>query len=141
MDSLTSIGCIEPLGSLYSSRLVLVRKKDGGLRVYVGLNKKTISDWYPIPQIDNLIDTISQQKGKFFTLLDPTNVTIRSGSQSRQRKRQHLCHKGGHIPDMSPIKVDHIQESSDCFGICWPGKILYCPSFGHTSSADNVNPR
>ena len=65
---LINSGCIEPSNSTYSLGLVLVRKKDGGLCVcvdYRGLNKKTIPDRYPIPRIDDLINTIGQQKGKF----------------------------------------------------------------------------
>jgi len=55
-------GCIEESSS---PRLVLVRKKDGGLRVcvdYRGLNRKTVPDCYPIPRIDEMIDAIGIQK-------------------------------------------------------------------------------
>ena len=58
---LMNTGCIEASSSPYASGLVLVRKKDGGLRVcvnYRGLNKKTVPDRYPIPRIDEMIDTI-----------------------------------------------------------------------------------
>ena len=69
LDRLESTGCIEPSSSPYTSNLVLVRKKDVGLRVcvdYRGVNKDTTSDRYPIPRIDELIDTISRRKGKVF---------------------------------------------------------------------------
>ena len=49
-------GCIEPSLSSFASGLVLVRKKDGGLRVCIGyhhINKRTIPDHYPIPRIDD----------------------------------------------------------------------------------------
>jgi len=47
-------GCIEQSTSPYASGLVLVRKKDGGLRIcvdYRGINKDTIPDCYPIPEL------------------------------------------------------------------------------------------
>ena len=69
---LLNTGCIEASNSPYASGLVLARKKDGGLRVcvdYQGLNKATIPDSYPIPRIDEIIDTIGRQKGKFLPRL------------------------------------------------------------------------
>ena len=73
LTKLMNTGCIEESSSPYASGLVLVRKKDGGLRVcvdYRGLNKKTVPDCYPIPRIDEMIDTIGRQHGKVFTSLD-----------------------------------------------------------------------
>ena len=69
LDRLESTGCIEPSSSSYTSNLVLVRKKDGGLRhcvKYRGVNEDTIPDRFPIPRIDELIETIGRRKGKFF---------------------------------------------------------------------------
>ena len=37
---------------------------------YRGINKYTVPDRYPIPRIDELIDTVGRQKGKIFTSLD-----------------------------------------------------------------------
>ena len=37
---------------------------------YRGINKKTIPDCYPIPRIDDLIDTVGRCGGKIFTTLD-----------------------------------------------------------------------
>jgi len=61
---LEATGCIKASTSPYASGLVLVRKKDGGLRVcvdYRGINKDTTPDRYPIPRIDDLIDTVGRQ--------------------------------------------------------------------------------
>ena len=47
MQKLMDIGCIEPSSSPYASPLVLVRKKEGGIRVcvdYCNVNKNTIPD-------------------------------------------------------------------------------------------------
>ena len=59
LDNLQKSGCIEESNSPYTSALVLVRKKGGGLRIcvdYRALNRDTILDKYPIPRIDELID-------------------------------------------------------------------------------------
>ena len=98
LDRLTSVGCIEPSDSPYASGLVLVRKKDGSLRVcvdYRGLNKKTIPDRYPIPRIDDLIDSIGQQRGKFFTSLDLTKGyhQVKMADQAKE-KTAFVCHRG-----------------------------------------------
>ena len=98
VDRLTSVGCIEPSDSPYASGLVLVRKKDGSLRVcvdYRGLNKKTIPDRYPIPRIDDLIDSIGQQGGKFFTSLDLTKGyhQVKMADQAKE-KTAFVCHRG-----------------------------------------------
>ena len=64
LTRLEATGCIEQSTSPYASGLVLVRKKDGSLRVcvdYRGINKDTIPDCYPIPWIDDLIDTVGRQ--------------------------------------------------------------------------------
>ena len=64
MDTLPHTVCIEPCASPYSSPLVLVRKKMGGLRVCVdfrGLNQNTVADQYPIPRIDELVDMVGKK--------------------------------------------------------------------------------
>lgn len=67
-------GIIRVSFSEYSSPLVLVRKKDGSLRVCVDyrlLNRKMIKDEYPLPIIDDLIDKLAT--AKVFTALDLKN--------------------------------------------------------------------
>ena len=73
LSTLLDTGCIEPCVSPYSSALVLVKKKGGGLRVcvdYRGVNRDTISDKYPIPRIDELIDMVGKNMPTVFTSLD-----------------------------------------------------------------------
>ena len=98
LDQLLYVGCIEPSSSPYASGLVLVRKKDGGLRVcvdYRGINKNTVPDRYPFPRVDELIDTVGKQKGKFFTSLD----LMKGYHQIRvadcdKPKTAFICHRG-----------------------------------------------
>ena len=64
-------GIIKESRSPWSSRIVLIRKKDGKLRFcldYRRLNKLTKSDVYPLPRIDDSLAAL--QKGQFFTTLD-----------------------------------------------------------------------
>ena len=73
LDNLQKSGCIEESNSPYTSALVLVRKKGGGLRIcvdYRALNRDTILDKYPIPRIDELIDQVGACKAKVFSALD-----------------------------------------------------------------------
>ena len=91
-------GCIEPSTSPYASGLVLVRKKDGGLRTcvdYRGINRDTTPDCYPMPCIDDLIDMVGCCKGKVFTTLDLMKGyhQIRMEEESKS-KTAFICHAG-----------------------------------------------
>ena len=65
------MGHIRPRKSPFASSVVLVKKKDGTLRMcidYKVLNKRTIKSKYPIPQIDELIDEL--HGACYFTKID-----------------------------------------------------------------------
>ena len=62
---------IQPSTSPWASPIVLVRKKDGTLRFcvdYRKLNSLTQKDAYPLPRIDDALDTLVGSK--WFTTLD-----------------------------------------------------------------------
>ena len=62
---------IEPSNSAWSSPIVLVTKKDGSTRFcvdYRRVNDLTVKDAYPIPRVDERMDSLSGSK--WFNCLD-----------------------------------------------------------------------
>ena len=62
---------IQPSISAWANPLVLVRKKDGTLRLcvdYRALNKVTVADAFSLPKIDDLLDQLG--KSHYFSTLD-----------------------------------------------------------------------
>ena len=75
-----------------------MRKKDGSLRVcvdYRRINQDTVPDRYPMPQVDELVDAIGRQKGKYFSTLDMMKGyhQVKMEEQSKQ-KTAFTCHLG-----------------------------------------------
>jgi hypothetical protein len=71
INKLLDMGHIRPSSSAFASSMVLVKNKDGTMRMcieYRALNKKTIKNRYPIPQIDELLDEL--HGAIYFTKID-----------------------------------------------------------------------
>lgn len=71
IEKLETKGLIEKSDSPWSSQLVLVRKKDNSWRMcvdYRKLNAKTVKDAYPIPRIQDNLDSLNG--AQWFTSLD-----------------------------------------------------------------------
>ena len=71
VQELLAKGFIRPSVSPFSSPVIFVRKKDGTLRMcidYIAVNKLTVKNRYPLPRIDQLLDTL--QGSTVFSSLD-----------------------------------------------------------------------
>ena len=98
MTKLMDMGCIKPSNSSYASPLVLVMKKNGGLRVcinYRDVNKDTEPDKYPMPRIDELVDMVGRKQPAIFSSLDLMwgyhQVKM---SEDDKHKTAFTCHLG-----------------------------------------------
>jgi hypothetical protein len=65
LEELFAKGYIEPNKSPYGAHVLFIHKKDGTLKMcvdYRALNKVTMKNRYPLPQIDDLFDRLSRVK-------------------------------------------------------------------------------
>lgn len=77
IDQMIDAKIIEPSCSMWTSPVVLVRKKNGQVRFcvdYRKLNSVTKPISFPLPQLTDIFDAMSDAKPKYFSLLD-----LRSG--------------------------------------------------------------
>ena len=71
IQEMLDIGIIHKLHSLWASTVVLVQKKDSGLRFCIDLrklNNQTVKDAYSLLQIDKTLDSL--QSSQWFSSLD-----------------------------------------------------------------------
>lgn len=71
LSKLLDQGIIRKSNSPFASAIVIVRKKDGSIRLcvdYRQLNKKTIKDAYPLPRIEETLDML--HGAKYFSSID-----------------------------------------------------------------------
>ena len=96
LDEMLRHGIVRPSVSEYSSPVVIVSKKDGGMRFcvdYRKLNEQTRIDQYPLPRIDDALDSLTG--AQYFTTLD-----LASGYWQLRVKEEDIaktafaCHRG-----------------------------------------------
>jgi hypothetical protein len=97
IKELLDMGHIRPNISPFSSSVVLVKKKDGTMRMCIDfrdLNKKTIKNRYPIPRIDELLDEL--HGAIYFTKIDLRSgyhqIKMREEDISKNAFRCHYDH-------------------------------------------------
>ena len=74
MNNILKQQVVKPSSSAWASPVVLVPKKDGNLRFcvdYRKINTVTKKDVYPLPRVDDILDTLG--KAKYFSTLDLTS--------------------------------------------------------------------
>jgi transposase InsO family protein len=96
LNDMLKEGIVSPSNSPWASPVILAPKKDGTLRFcvdYRKLNAMTVRDAYPIPRIDDTLDSL--QEARFVSTLD-----LRSGywqvelDQAAREKTAFVTHKG-----------------------------------------------
>ena len=96
VDRMLEAGVIEPAQSEWASPIVLVPKPDGSLRFcvdYRRLNAVTVKDTYPLPRMDECIDSLGD--ANIFTTLDCNSGYWQIPIAPEDRdKTAFVCHSG-----------------------------------------------
>lgn len=97
IDEWIEEGIVQPSASDYASPVVLVKKKDGSVRLCVDyrmLNKKVIKDRYPLPLIEDQLNLL--QDARVFSTLDLKNGFFHVRMDELSRKYTAFIVPDGH---------------------------------------------
>ena len=98
LQDLLDKGVIRPSQSNYASPIVLVRKKNGALRMcvdYRQLNAKVKRDSYPLPRIDESLDVLGG--AKYFSTMDLASAYNQVGGSSCGSPQDSLHYTPGTV--------------------------------------------
>lgn len=96
LDQMQNQGIIRPSQSPWAAPVVIVRKRDGGLRFcvdYRRLNEVTVKDAYPLPRIDDTLDALGS--AKWFSTLDLASGFWQLEVQPEHREKTAFVTKQG----------------------------------------------
>ena len=108
VEEMMKAGVIEPSYSPWASPVVLVKKKDGGVRFcvdYRKVNEVTEKDVYPLPRIDDVLDQLNG--ARYFVKLD-----LYKGYWQVPVRPEHIPKTAFSTPD------GHYQFHRMPFGLC-----------------------
>ncbi|UYV63821.1 hypothetical protein LAZ67_2005754 [Cordylochernes scorpioides] len=94
-------GVIRPSSSPWAFPVILVKKRDGSWRFcvdYRKLNNVTVKDVYPIPRIDDVMDTL--QGSRYFSTVDLRSWYWQVEIKEKDKKKQLLQHPTGYTNSM-----------------------------------------
>ena len=96
LSDMLSKEVIQPSGSPWASPIVLVSKKDGSIRFcvdYRKVNGITRKDAYPLPRVDDTLDTLSGSK--WFSTLDLISGYWQVEVEEKDREKTAFCTPDG----------------------------------------------
>jgi hypothetical protein len=96
VDKLLQVGFIKPIKwATWLSSIVVVPKKNGKLRVYVDyriLNAATITDAFPLPFTDGVLDTVARHE--MYSFLDGFSGYNQIQMAKEDQEKTHLSQNG-----------------------------------------------
>ncbi|KAL0869533.1 hypothetical protein ABMA27_005803 [Loxostege sticticalis] len=113
-------GIVRPSTSSYSSPIVLVRKKNGEVRMcidYRALNRKTVKENYPLPRVDDQLDDLAGFK--YYTTLDLKSGYYQIQINENDRHKTAFITPDGHLEFNrmpSNVTINKLKEYFSIFG-------------------------